>query len=243
MKIGFYDSGLGGLSVLRESVLAYPEHDYVYWGDSARAPYGAKSPEQLKVFLKDALDYMQAKEVELVVSACNTTSMYIPDINIATYDFKIIDLHSVMKDFFAANQFDKVALLATEANINKARFEEWSVAVQAIKCPTLVPLVEALDFDAAKKEWQHYLSKVEDGIKNIVVGCTHYAFLLAESEDFQFIDPAHIALAAIGEFALHPATHVSSAHEACNIDFHFTANQERNIKAANELLFQSSIKR
>lgn len=234
MKIGFYDSGLGGLSVLREFYAKYPDHEYIYWGDSARAPYGDKSPEQLKMFLKEALDYMQSKNAELVISACNTTSMFISEIDKSHYPFEVIDLHSVMKKYFSDNSFDETALLATSANIDKERYKEWTVAIQAIKCPKLVPLVEALDFEKAKEEWKIYLKEVKPGVENVIVGCTHYAFLVEKEQGFNFINPAKIALSYCEEILASNKETKSSS-----LDLYFTTNLEKNIKAANRLLGSS----
>ena len=86
MKLGFYDSGLGGLSVLREFVEKYQSrYSYVYFGDSARAPYGTKSPEQLKSYVVEIADYMQEKEVDVLISACNSSSMYLAEIDFDDY--------------------------------------------------------------------------------------------------------------------------------------------------------------
>lgn len=204
LKLGFYDSGLGGISVLREFVSRYQnDFSYVYFGDSARAPYGSKTEAELLVFIKEILDYMQAKQVDIVISACNTTSMLINKIDLSVYNFKTINLFEVMKDFFDNDDLGSslklaqkpVALMATGANIDSGKYKDWGMNIYPVKCPLIVPLVEAGDMVAAHHEWQNYLKTLPDEIENLIVGCTHYAFLVDEVEaDFKFIDPAKLAL-------------------------------------------------
>lgn len=211
MKIGLYDSGLGGLSVLDRFARQYPEHSYLYFGDSARAPYGDKSPEELKTFVYEIFDYMQSKEVDLVISACNTSSMFLDEMDLSPYNFKVISLFDIMKTFFAKNieleinkcarrssatllSKEKIAFLATPTNIDSQRYLDWGVEIEAIKCPALVPLVEAGELDAAKAEFINYLDMVSADINNVIVGCTHYSFLVPQNSRFSFLDPAEIAL-------------------------------------------------
>ncbi len=187
MKIGFYDSGLGGLSVLREFKQRY-QHDYIYLGDSARAPYGTKTPEDLINCVYEILDFMQERGVDLVVSACNTSSMHLDSMNLSKYSFKVISLFETMKLFFAAGTVPEAALLATPSTITSKRYLEWNCNIEAIACPDLVPLVEAGDLSAAHLRFQEYLAGIKS--PNVIVGCTHYSFLLPIASEFSFIDPA-----------------------------------------------------
>lgn len=213
MKIGLYDSGLGGVSVLNKVLEKDIQEswgfDYIYFGDSARAPYGDRGPEELKVFLVEILDFMQKQKVDLVVSACNTTSMFLDQIDLGKYDFPIVCLFDVMKDFFHKQNLGaedtentktiktRYAYLATSTNIDTKRYLEWGADIHPIKCPKLVPLVEAGKLEEAKLEFLNYLNEVPEGITHIIHGCTHYPFLepsLDESNGkcFEFIDPATV---------------------------------------------------
>ncbi len=210
MKIGLYDSGLGGISVLNKFLENYPGFDYVYFGDSLRAPYGDKSPEELKGFVYEIFDFMQEKKVDLVVSACNTSSMFLHEIDMTDYDFKVISLFDVMKDYFEINvaleenkcgrkgqaRYSKstIGFLATPTNIESAKYKEWDMDIYPVKCPKLVPLVEAGDLEAAKAEFKNYLAELPEEISNVIVGCTHYSFLKPENSRFNFIDPADIVV-------------------------------------------------
>ena len=182
MKLGFYDSGLGGLSVLREFVEKYQSrYSYVYFGDSARAPYGTKSPEQLKSYVVEIADYMQEKEVDVLISACNSSSMYLAEIDFDDYFFQVISLNDVMTKHFAETNYDEqVALLATQATIDSGRYIDWNVDIHPVACTDLVPAVEAGDLELGRERWQAHLEQLPEDIKQVIIGCTHYAFLTSE---------------------------------------------------------------
>ena len=209
MKVGLYDSGLGGLSVLNEMIRCYPDAEYVYFGDSARAPYGEKSEEELTKYVYEIFDFMQDQNVDCVISACNTSSMFLHKMDLSQYSFKVISLFDVMKEFFDKSIADcsvctryeyrtqikpetKLALLATPSNIDMKRYEDWGLNIHPLKCPKLVPLVESGNLEEAKKEFENYLSELADDIENVIVGCTHYSFLTPEKSRFEFIDPARV---------------------------------------------------
>lgn len=207
MKIGFYDSGLGGISVLKQFLARYPDHDYVYFADTARAPYGDKTEEQLISYVYEIFDFMQEQQVNYVISACNTSSMFLDKVDLSKYDFEVISLFDVMKQFFqdsiategmscrryACNKYDKpVAFLATSTNVDSKRYQEWDIDIHAIKCPKLVPLVEAGDLNLAKQEFLAYLKEAPAETTTAIVGCTHYSFLVPEQSKIEFIDPAKV---------------------------------------------------
>lgn len=203
MKIGFYDSGLGGLSVLREFIKAYgSEYEYYYFGDSARAPYGGRLKEELKKFTLEILDKMHEQDVDLVVSACNTTSMLLHELNLEDYFFQVINLFDVMKDYFSKDlkasllkdMKTPIALLATSSNIDMGRYKDWGVNIHPVKCPELVPLIEAGNLEEAKKEWKHKLDSLPENIKHVIIGCTHYSFLYEAYKEFEYIDPAKLCV-------------------------------------------------
>ena len=203
MKIGFYDSGLGGLSVLREFIKAFgAKYEYYYFGDSARAPYGNKTKEELKTFVIEILDKMHEQDVDLVVSACNTTSMLLHELDTEDYFFQIISLFDVLKDYFSKDLKASllkdlntpIALLATSSNIDMERYQDWGLNIHPVKCPELVPLMEAGSLTEAKLLWKSKLDALPEGIKHVIVGCTHYSFLYEDYKGFEYIDPAKLCV-------------------------------------------------
>lgn len=244
MKLGFYDSGLGGLSVLKEFILKYgSKYSYVYYGDSARAPYGEKSPDQLKQYIIEISDFMQEQEVDIMISACNTSSMYLDELDLSDYSFEVISLNAVMKKFFADNNssFVKktIALLATNANIDSGRYKQWGVDIYPLKCPKLVPLIESGNLTEAKLEWQNYLKQIPTNIKDLVIGCTHYAFLVEEdSSQFNYINPAKIVLNQFAGSIFDDGmmTFRAKADAKLDLDLHFSKADDNYLAVVGSLL-------
>ncbi len=191
MKIGFYDSGLGGLSVLQEFLKRYGSaHSYIYLGDSARAPYGTKARDELVGCVYQILDFMQERKVDLVVSACNTSSMYLDVMNLGNYNFQVLSLFEAMKKYFLSADIGEATLLATPTTIASQRYKEWNCSISPVACPDLVPLVEAGNLVAARARFLEYLAAVKT--KHVIIGCTHYSFLVPSVSNLSFIDPAKI---------------------------------------------------
>lgn len=203
MKLGFYDSGLGGLSVLKSFLYKYDaKYSCVYYGDTANAPYGDKSKEELKSFIKEIMDYMHEADVDLVISACNTTSALLDELDLDDYFFQVLSLYEVMEKYFKESdeakkyrKGKKLALLATTSSINSEKYKKWGVDIFPLACPKIVPLMEAGKLEEAKAEWKNCLSQVPSDIKDIIVGCTHYSFLYdKEDKKYNFIDPAELSV-------------------------------------------------
>jgi glutamate racemase len=201
MKLAFYDSGLGGLSILQEFVERFGSgFDYIYYGDSANAPYGSKSPDELISLVYKIFDFMEEKKIDYLISACNTSSALIHKMDLRSYSFPVINLFDLMLDYFSTSVFSEtIALLATEATIKSARYLDWPVSIFPLACPNLVPLVESAQMEEAVFEFQNYLLKLPDEINLVLVGCTHYSFLYRElekdskiSKRYKFIDPAKL---------------------------------------------------
>jgi glutamate racemase len=249
MKIGFYDSGLGGLSVLKSFLAEYgTNYDYFYYGDSARAPYGDKSNEELISYVLEIFQIMHEKEVDLVVSACNTSSALLNQIDLEDYFFQVISLADVVKDYFeksleAAVIRDfklPVAFMATEASVQIARYKEWGVDIIPVACPKLVPLVEAGKLDEAKLEWQNYLSSLDTNVENVIIGCTHYSFLVDKLDTkYKFIDPAELSVKAFAA-SLFSDTLVGYKSDKdkkkLNLEIEFSKTNEEYFKLAERLL-------
>lgn len=193
MKVAFYDSGLGGLSVLKQFVQLNSDYELIYYADSANAPYGDKRPTELIKLVTNIFDFFQAKEVDLVVSACNSSSALLDQMDLSDYDFEILGLNEVMNSYFSSTKHSSVSLLATQATVNAKRYQSWSTKVEAIACPKLVPLVEANKIDEAKQEFASYLDMINNKKAPVILGCTHYPFLKSSLTEFEFIDPAEIA--------------------------------------------------
>jgi len=252
MRLGFYDSGLGGLSVLKEFIRKYgSKYSYVYFGDSARAPYGTKSAEQLKSYVLEIADFMQEKQVDVLVSACNSSSMYLDEMNFEDYFFQIISLNDVLTKYFEANQFDKpVALIATQATIASGRYKNWSVDIHPVPCTDLVPFIEAGKLDEAKINWQAHLKNLPETITDVIIGCTHYSFLVdgSVSEEqgdlsvkstmaYRFIDPAKLVVEQFASSIFDDGLlNYQTKDQELDIDVHFSKADEKYLELVSRLL-------
>jgi glutamate racemase len=193
--IGFFDSGFGGLTVLRRVVEALPQYDYVYLGDNARAPYGSRSQKVVYEFTLEAVEYLFRRGCPLIVIACNTSSAkalrriqqeYLPG---AFPDRRVLGVVRPLVEEVAERQsFRKVGLLATEGVVASEAYlreiEKLDPAIRVYQkaCPLLVPIIEAgeQDWEGAELIVRKYLGELmsEAGsIDALLLACTHYPIL------------------------------------------------------------------
>ncbi|HTZ39552.1 MAG TPA: glutamate racemase [Syntrophales bacterium] len=192
--IGFFDSGFGGLTVLRRVVETLPQYDYLYLGDNARAPYGSRSQKVVYEFTREAVNYLFRRGCPLIVIACNTSSAkalrriqqeYLP----VTYpDRRVLGVVRPLAEEVAERGFRKVGLLATEgvvaseAYLREIEKLDPSIRVFQKACPMLVPIIEAgeQDWEGAGMIVRRYLGELlaEAGsIEALLLACTHYPIL------------------------------------------------------------------
>ena len=250
MKLGFYDSGLGGLSVLRSFLNKFgTTYSYYYYGDSARAPYGDKSSAEIISYMGDIFQIMHDKEIDVVISACNTSSALLDQMDLDAYLFQVISLVEVVKDYFQ-NSFEaaiirdfnlSVGFLATQSSVNSGKYRDWGVNTQAIACPKIVPLLEAGNLNEAKIEWNKYLSMLDASVEYVIIGCTHYSFLVDEKQNlkYKFIDPAKLCSEFFSK-SIYADSLVSykptNEKKKLELELEFSKSDEKYFKLAQSLL-------
>ncbi len=185
--IGVFDSGIGGLTVLRELVEALPAEDFIYLGDTARLPYGTKSSEVIIRYSRENTEFLLAKGIKLLVVACNTSSaIALHEISRATIVPVIGVIEPGARAAINASRAGKIGVIGTEATIASGAYTRAlqqlrpGVEVYTRACPMLVPLVEEgwLDNDVAERTVAHYLEGLKaSGIDTLLLGCTHYPLL------------------------------------------------------------------
>lgn len=185
--IGVFDSGIGGLTVAREIMRQLPNERIVYFGDTARLPYGSKSPETITRFSGQILRFLQTQDVKAIVIACNSVSACARDALEQEVTLPIIDVvRPGAKTAIEATRNGKIGVIATEATtrsgIYKRYIEENDKDARVIgkACPLFVPLVEeGLWEDPVTDEIaRRYLSELIDiGIDTLILGCTHYPLI------------------------------------------------------------------
>lgn len=192
MKIGIFDSGVGGLIIMKAICKKIPEYDYVYIGDTKRVPYGGRSHETIYDFTCDALDYFFKKEnCKIVILACNTASSRalrkIQKVYIPKYfpDRKVIGV--LIPSTEECINSKKVGIIATKGTVNSNTFPlEINKLNPQIKifqnpAPLLVPIIEEGDYEFALPILQKYLKPIlNKKIDTLVLGCTHYPILKKE---------------------------------------------------------------
>ncbi len=200
--IGVFDSGVGGLTVLRALVEDIPNADYLYFGDTARLPYGSKSAATVAHYAVGAVRFLEEQGAELLVIACNTaTALALPEIKAAAGVEVIGVVEPGAEAAAAASCKRKVVVIGTEATVSSHAYrralEARAVAVREKACPLFVPLVEEgwVEHTVTEQVAKIYLSEAfsnDAGDADVLVlGCTHYPLL---KPLLRRIAPEHIAI-------------------------------------------------
>lgn len=187
--IGIFDSGLGGLTVLKEIHRMMPGENLVYFGDSKRTPYGTKSKETIINFSFQDMRFMLGKNVKAVVIACNTISSNALDAIKDEFDIPILEvIEPGAKAGAAATKNKKIGVIATPATIDSNAYMkklmslDENLKVFQKSCPLFVPLVEEgaifWNSEIALLTAEYYLQELKQlGIDTLILGCTHYPLL------------------------------------------------------------------
>lgn len=185
--IGVFDSGVGGLTVAREIMRQLPNERIVYFGDTARVPYGSKSPETITKYSRQISRFLQSQHVKAIVIACNSASACALDALEEEVELPIIDVvRPGAKTAMDATRNGKIGVIATEATIKSGIYKRYieehdtNVSVVGKACPLFVPLVEeGLWEDPVTDEIaRRYLTELIDiDIDTLILGCTHYPLI------------------------------------------------------------------
>lgn len=185
--IGFFDSGIGGLSVLREAVELLPRESFIYFGDSKNAPYGTKTVEEIKKLSFSATDFLLSKGVKAIVIACNTaTSAAASDLRSSYPQIPIIGIEPAIKPAVQLNRRGKILIMATPLTLAEKKFNNLmksfgnTAEIVPVPCAGLAELIESGNIESL--EIRHFLEDklgpfMNSNISTIVLGCTHYPFI------------------------------------------------------------------
>ncbi|MCM1542527.1 MAG: glutamate racemase [Blautia sp.] len=185
--IGVFDSGVGGLTVAREIMRQMPNEKIIYFGDTARVPYGSKSKDTVTRFSEQIVRFLRTFQVKTIVVACNTASAYALDTLEKDTDIPIIGvLKPGAKAAMEATKNGRIGVIATEATIGSGMYDQYikelnqKVKIYGKACPLFVPLIEeGLWEDPVTDEIaRRYLTELIDiDIDTLILGCTHYPLL------------------------------------------------------------------
>ena len=185
--IGVFDSGVGGLTVAREIMRQIPNERIVYFGDTARVPYGSKSKDNIIKFSRQIIRFLQAENVKAIVIACNTASALALDEMQQEFDLPILGVVKPGAKVAVETTANKrIGLIGTEANIRSGVYTRYikslddEAKVFEKACPLFVPLVEEgwLHDDITLQVASRYLEELkEKDIDTLIMGCTHYPLI------------------------------------------------------------------
>ncbi len=249
--IGVFDSGVGGLSVLRSMREQMPSENMIYFGDQGHVPYGARSMEEIQKFSEGITQFLLDKNSKLIVVACNTASAAA-----LTYlrekfpDVSFVGMEPAVKPAAETTKTGKVGVLATPATFQGALYasvvERFGAGVQLFQntCPGLVSQIENGELDSPKTRAileNALLPMLEKNIDTVVLGCTHYPFVIplienivGDAKRVRVIDPAP-SVARQAKRLLEAGGNMNQAGDGSRVQF-FTSGDSASMKSLLPLL-------
>lgn len=184
--IGVFDSGLGGLTAVKEIMKVLPNEDIIYFGDTSRVPYGSRSSETIIKYTKQDINFLKSFDIKIILAACGTaSSVALPQI--PEGKIKVVGVvEPAAKAAVAATENKKIAVIGTKGTIKSQAYEKEirklmaDVEIVSTACPMFVPLVENgyLDHEATYLIAREYLQDaINAGVDTVILGCTHYPML------------------------------------------------------------------
>ena len=204
--VGVFDSGVGGLTVAREIMRQLPMENLVYFGDTARVPYGSKSKDNIIHYSRQIIHFLQTKEVKAIVIACNTASALALEVVRKECNIPVIGVvEPGVRAALETPNAKKIGVIGTEATIQSKIYEKLiqnaapEISVVARACPLFVPLVEEgfAKHKVTEDIIDYYLSDLkQSGIDSLILGCTHYPLLRSRiraymGEQITLVNPAY----------------------------------------------------
>ena len=213
-RIGVFDSGVGGLTVLKKIISFLPTEDILYLADTARVPYGGRTKEEIISINREILNYFEGKKIDLVVMACGTSSSIAYPALKDDYTFPIVSLiRPGAKAALNATRNLQIGIIATIGTVNSQSYQKmiselnFEAKAFAEGCPLFVPLIEGGFFDTeeTRKIAREYLSPLlSAGVDTIILGCTHFPHLSKiiqeiAGEKIVLVDPSENAALEVRE--------------------------------------------
>lgn len=202
MAIGIFDSGLGGLSVLKYLIQKYNDEKIIYFADTINFPYGTKTKDEIITYARNILKFFLTQNVEEVLIACNTASAIALDTLKEEFSIPIIGVIDPVCEYIKKSNIENITLLATQATINSRAYEIklGNRINNKIAAPKLVQCAENMQKKDVNNILDEYLNNVKK-VNNILLGCTHFPLLYDEIQsrypNANLIDPAKKAVEAL----------------------------------------------
>lgn len=239
MKIGFFDSGIGGLTVLKEALKQLPDENYIYFADTVNVPYGTKPKEEVKGYIIEAADFIAAQGVKALVIACNTaTSVAIGELR-SRYAFPIIGMEPAVKPAVERSKEKRVLVTATPLTLKEEKFQnlvsriDIDNIVDVLPLPELVGFAEQFVFDGNiilpyLKEKLADFTMEQYG--TVVLGCTHFPLFKklirkVVRADIHIIDGSMGTVKRLKDLLEETGT-LSSGREGGNVEYYSSGQKE-----------------
>ena len=184
--IGIFDSGVGGLTVLKKLSKILPNEEFIYFGDTAHVPYGNKSKKTIIRYCQKIVEFLESKKVKLIVVACNTASSTALEILQKQNRVRFIDvIKPCIKKATEITQNNKICIIGTKTTIDSQKYQKdikkinKDIKIFPQACPLLVPIIEEAFFNntITKEAIKIYLSNIEPIFDTLILGCTHYPLI------------------------------------------------------------------
>lgn len=208
LRIGFFDSGIGGMTVLHQALKVLPNEDYIFYADTLHVPYGEKSKEEVKEYIFNAADFLANQDIKALVIACNTATSIAVDELRQKYEFPILGIEPAVKPAVQSceGKQKKVLVLATNLTLREEKFHnlvkstDHEDIVDSLALPGLVELAE--NFEFSEEKVKSYLKEelASYDLKQygtVVLGCTHFPFFEKSIREL-FSEKANIISGSIG---------------------------------------------
>ena len=229
MKIGMFDSGIGGLTVLKEFIKRYPNNHYIYYGDTKNLPYGTKEKEELLKLVKPIISFFTKQKVDFIIIACGTISANCFSELKKMTTIPIYDIITPTINYLNHNNYKSLAIFATNRTIDSHIFKDKLIAkdVLEIKTPEFVPMIEnnKLDLSIIKN---YCLQVLNHDI--LILGCTHYPLLINELKKYLSIPILNMAIPLLNSIEISNDTNFKLELYFTKIDTNLINNIQKIIK-------------
>ena len=176
MRIGIFDSGLGGINVLSCLIRKYPHNDYIYFGDTKNIPYGDKIKDELYQLARDAIQFLLTKNVDIIIIACGTISSNCYNTLKDEYSIPIYDIVSPTIEYLKECSYSNIGVIGTKRTIESNIFAISNKNIKMLATPSFVPIIENNEIKEKEQDIINELSCFKQS-DILVLGCTHYPSL------------------------------------------------------------------
>jgi glutamate racemase len=249
--IGVFDSGIGGLTVLKALQRALPHEHFVYFADTANLPYGEKTPEQIMGYTRQTLAWMQNEiGAKLAIAACHTSSATALDLISHEFSMPVLGaIHPLVETVLQHYQGRRIGIIATPTSVHSRMHENsllqagFEGCLSSISCPKFVPIIESGRISGPEllRSSYEYLSIFnKEGLNTLIYGCTHYPWIAETLQHVLpsgvvFIDPAE-SIAAKASQELYKYKILNTSNNKVNTDFYCSSTPERFSAQLNLLM-------